>query len=235
MALLLLAPFLKLILLKSDERIMGRLVLLLFILICFMSFFNKQQDHWIDNLAWFSFVYLAVGVYKKNYDKKWKWDYRAVGLAGLALYLFMAFVIFMTCQSEDGISAVLYRTFYRWILDIKSLPNVLCAVSAFYFFKNMNIKHGSSAICLCARHTFSVYVIHQTGTFIRFMWDKIFRCAEWIETPYFVLFYILTIITIYFTCMPVDWGRRKFLEPIFIKTKFYKLMERKLNSFYQWN
>lgn len=234
-ALMLVSPFLKLLLDKFDEDMACKFVFLLFFLICIMNFFNKTQDHWIDNLTWFSFVYLAVGVYKKYYNEKRKYNYKIIGLIGILLYVIMVIVIFSTCKKEESVWArYAYKFFYSWILDIKSLPNIMCAGSLFYFFTNFHISRGAKIINLGAKHAFSVYVIHQTGTFIRFMWDRIFRCAEWIRSPYFVFLYGLTVSSIYLGCMPIDWARRKFFEPVYIRSRLFRALENKINSFYKW-
>lgn len=233
-ALMLISPFLKKVLDILDKNILYKFVFIMFYLICILNFFSKtQQDHWIDNLAWFSFVYLAVGTYKKYKSDKLKRDYKIVGLIGALLYIFMVIIIFITCKRKESVLAqYIFEFFYSWILDIKSLPNVLCAVSIFYFFNNLKIRHCVGTINFCAQHALAVYIIHQTGTFIRFMWDKVFRCSEWIQSSYFVLFYILTVLSIYFVCLPIDWLRKKYVEPAYIKSRLFKIMERKIDNCY---
>lgn len=235
-ALLLIAPFLKLIIDGLKKDIAFKFIFVLFCLICVMDFFNKCQDHWIDNLAWFSFIYLAVGIYKKFCcGDKLKYHYRIIGLIGLLCYIFMVIMIYMCCKRQGAVWKGIYSIFNRGVFDIKSLPNILCAVSLFVYFKNINIRYGINKINFCAKHAFSVYIIHQTGTFIRYMWDRIFRCTEWIQSPYFIFFYIITVNVIYFGCMPVDWLRRRFVEPVFINSRLFKAVEKKIDSFYRWS
>ena len=83
-----------------------------------------------------------------------------------------------------------------------------------------------------ARGTFSAYIIHQVPAFYYFfLWSMIFKAEDWLP-DHNVLYVAVVVITIFAVCSIMDIPRRKWLEPIFTKSKFFNSITSVIERIY---
>ncbi len=226
-------PFLDLIL-QWEKKKLTVFTTLFFILMSLFSTILTTQDGSVVDTVWFGLIYLVIGTIKKYPPKlnklKWKGIYSlilfAVGYTALAAIRF-----FVTVNKGDNIIfKALGRATHTYILDIKSFPNILLAGLIFHFFITMK-PHASKLINSVSKSTFSVYIIHQVPAFFPIMWPTFFNTTAWLPA-HNVLYVIFVVFAVFTVCSIIDIPRRKWLEPAFSKTKFFKFLTAKIEKVY---
>ena len=66
------------------------------------------------------------------------------------------------------------------------------------------------------------------------MWNEIFKVDMWVNSKYIIIYSILVIIFIFLLASVVDFFRSKYLEPIYVKSKYFLYVEERLNKFYNF-
>ena len=119
----------------------------------------------------------------------------------------------------------------QYIDDFKSVPNLLISLCIFYFFIRLDVK-TSKCINWFAGSAFAVYIVHQTPNFYEILWNNVYQIPMWMnsERYYFYLFTCVLITYIWITIF--DQIRKKIIEPLWIKSRLYCYIKRKLYSFY---
>lgn len=99
---------------------------------------------------------------------------------------------------------------------IGKLNVVLCCITAFMFFKQLNIH--SNMINLVAKTTLGIYMIHDNDVLRSFIWNDVFKMTIQFSFEYYWLTSICTILSVFFIGMLLDFLRLKLLEPHYLKT-----------------
>ena len=92
---------------------------------------------------------------------------------------------------------------------------VICCISGFVFFSNLNFK--SKNVNLVAKTTFGIYLLHDNDIIRNFLWNNVFRVApSQYSSEFFCMLSVVTIISIFFIGMTIDYFRMRFFEPHYL-------------------
>lgn len=230
--LLMVAPFLKKILGWKKTRL-GLFIALLFCFSCIVSTIHKFSEDYFSWFMWFCCMYLFMGFYKKyisaGFSKKFN-KYMALAIA-LLLYCLMVYFKSDGIQQLETHMGMLGKLTDQYLADCKSLPNFVIAALIFYFFQNIDL--GSNKIInRLSRSTLAVYLIHQSPNFILYLWNGCLRVEIWKTSSFYILFFLLSIIVIFVASYVIDSIRLNLIEPLWVKSRFFKKIERILTNIY---
>ena len=149
-------------------------------------------------------------------EKDWFGNIKITGiLMAVSLVLSWASVVALATLSRMvekniGIS-------YFFVSDSNKILALATGVSAFLFFKNVNIGH-SKVINTIAASTFGVLLIHaNSNTMRRWLWQDTFKNVGTYESGNVVIHAVVSVILIYAVCTVIDICRIKLLENPLIK------------------
>jgi len=171
-SLMILTPFLnKAFMMPSKAQ--NRLVGALFVLVCVASTIPSFSNiDYIADLSWFCVVYLGVGWAKRN-------DLFSKLVAGKWLALAAGALVYAgLCLAEQ--TPLLAWPANYWLDNIRTLPNIACALCIFVFFLKTDMGH-IKLVNFLSRSIFAVYIVHQVPAFREFLWKTICR-ADTIST-----------------------------------------------------
>ncbi len=224
-SLIALSPFLNrifLLPLKAQQTLLW----LLIVLFCIVpSIPCSTPLDYLADFTWFCVVYLLVGMWKKsNMGMRFRGRWRFL-LAGAVLYL--ALVAARCVPQTQAVADY-------WIVNIKSLPNFICAVFVFVGFLRLDIG-SNRCINAAARSVFAVYIIHQIPAFIQFQWNAIFRADRLLgESP--LMFACGTVgiaLAVFIGASIIDFFRRRFFEPFYMSVAPVKWLVAKIDKFFE--
>ena len=111
----------------------------------------------------------------------------------------------------------------RFLVDLKSAPNFVCAFAIFLFFVRLDI--GSVWwINAAARPAFAVYVAHQTPAFWPVLWPRILRTPDWWGGPWTPLLAVLAALAVYVAVAIPETLRLRLLEPRWTRTRLFSAL-----------
>lgn len=227
-SLMLLYPFLSKIFSLGEIFVRKLLIILSIISIPFITVFGFD-DTWLNVVFWFAYMYLMVKYYKMYIHTRVSWNRYFVGCLGGVLYILLA-IGKMICFNHKDVSLFSYGydVLYLWIIDYKQIPNLLCAFCIFYFF--ITGKPGENRLInLCARGTFSIYIIHQIPTMESYLWNGILKCSQWCGSKWYSLYILMSITAVGVIGIIIDVIRRKWMEPLWSNSCVALLMEKKID------
>lgn len=223
-SLIALSPFLNLVFLlpmKAQQALLWLLVVLFCIVPTIPC--STPLDYLAD-FTWFCVVYLLVGMWKKsNMGARFRGTWRFL-LAGTVSYL--ALVAARCVPQTQPVADY-------WIVNIKSLPNFICALFVFVGFLRLDIG-SNRCINAAARSVFAVYIIHQVPAFIQFQWNTIFRADQLLgESPLVFACGTLGIaLAVFIVASVIDFFRRRFIEPLYMSSAPVRWLVAKIDKFY---
>lgn len=232
--LLLVAPFLKKIL-EWEKKRLRLLVTLLFVFSCIASSVHEFSDSVFSWFMWFCCMYLFVGFYKKYISAKLSKKFNKYYALVLALLFYSLMVWFKSGHilnpGFDKYSTLLRILANQYLEDSKSLPNFMISALIFYFFQHMDL--GSNKIInRLSRSTLAVYLIHQSPNFIQYLWHDCLKVDIWKTSPFYILFFLLSVLIIFAAAYVIDSIRINLIEPLWIKSLFFKKVERIMTNIY---
>ena len=228
--LMILAPFLKGCF-DWDRTKLKKLLIILFVLIVVVSTIAKFQNTFIGDLVFFMFTFLFIGYYKK-YVTEAEWLKRSCLLLGGGVFLCMVSIKMFCRTYETGVFHLGELVITQYISDFKCLPTFIMCFCIFVFFKNWDLGE-KNWINLSARSALAVYIIHQHPAFYMYLWKDIIRCDSWMSSSYGIVFLVVLIPVIYIICSFIDVIRLKIVEPIWVSSKLYKVIENRIDQFYK--
>ena len=169
-------------------------------------------------VTWFSILFI-IASYIRIYPKNWFNNTKITGmLMVVSLILSWGSVAVLATLSRVvgkniGIS-------YFFVSDSNKILALATGVSAFLFFKNINIGH-SKIINTIAASTFGVLLIHaNSNTMRRWLWQDTFNNVGVYGSGNVVIHAVVSVILIYAVCTVIDICRIKLLEaPLMKKLK----------------
>jgi hypothetical protein len=126
---------------------------------------------------------------------------------------------------------VMNRLCHQYLGDIKTLPNIICALSLFLYFITMP-KKQNLFVQKIASVSFSVYVVHQVPSFFHFLWYEIFRCEAFRSKSWSGLYLIIVAIAVYVAVYVLDTVIRMRIEKKWITTTLFKKAANALTHMY---
>ena len=166
-------------------------------------------------VTWFGILFI-IASYIRLYPKDWFSNTKITGiLMAVSLVLSWGSVAMLATLSRMvgkniGIS-------YFFVSDSNKILAFATGVSAFLFFKNINIGH-SKIINTIAASTFGVLLIHaNSNTMRRWLWQDTFNNVGAYESGNAVIHAVVSVILIYAVCTVIDICRIKLLEAPLMK------------------
>lgn len=93
----------------------------------------------------------------------------------------------------------------------------IAAISMFIIFAKTNVNNNKLVNGI-ARTTFGIYLIHDSAGLRAFIWDDLFNVAYMqYENGRFVLYALVTIVTIFVVCSMIDFFRVSYIEPVTLR------------------
>ena len=227
-ALMFIAPFLNRVF-QWNRMILRNFLVVMFALICIETMIRHPIDDWTSWILWFGFVFLSMGYYKKYIHGSYTTRYKIFLFTGIVLYLFLSAIIIGVYKF--GIPDLFGKLAKRYLTEIHTAPNIIISFFIFLYFINRKPFYNH-IVNKIGGLTFSVYIIHQTKGFYPFLWHNIFRCDEWIGGPYFEILSVGVVLAVFLITFLAEIIRKKIFEPLWIKSKLFKLLAKKLNEFY---
>ena len=223
-SLIALSPFLNHFFTLSARR-QRTLLAVLILLFCLVPTIpcSTPLDYLAD-FTWLCVVYLVIGIIKKeNLLERLRGAKRFL-LAGCAVYLDL--VVMRLIPTTQPIADY-------WIVNIKSLPNFLCAFLIFLGFLRLDFG-VVKGINFAARSVFAVYIVHQAPAFIHYQWN-VLCCADSFVNASPVVFAGVVVgisFAVFLVVSVVDFIRLRFLERYYMLFSPVKWMSPKISSFY---
>lgn len=231
LSLLLLSPFLKTICDRMAEKEMRGITLVGAFLIVFMSTVSEMMDTFFCALTWFVYCYFLIKYYKKYLYQKIKCENICL-FTSILLYIVLVSIRLISYFGEGPIYHLLGKISTQYLMDYKSIPNVLCSIGIFIFFSKLEI---GSRRCIneVARNTLDIYMIHQCPTLIPILWTDIFKSRVWERSGNFIFIFIFVLIMVYLLGSVIGRIRTKLLEPAWIRSNLYQYLCLKLENLYR--
>lgn len=149
--------------------------------------------------------------------------------------MYLLLIVIQIYPSITPEPSMYFRFFSRlaenYLLDFKSLPNFFIAMCIFYFFQHLQIG-SSRTINFIATGAFSTYIIHQTPALIYPLWNHFYQGILPFESINPVWYIFFVVFSLYALCLAIETIRRKYIEPMILKSRFVKTIEVKLDEFY---
>ena len=177
------------------------------------------------------FYYFILGYFSASYIKKY--DPPVLNHTGLNLIVSIVILVFLAFWKVLLIllseKIPLFKSdFARFLYlggNIDKAPVFMAALLCFCAFKNINIPHNR-VINLIASTTFGIYLLHVNGHLKYFIWHRIFKYDEYVNSSRFIFHMLLTSVIVFLAFSTIDLLRKLFLE------KFArKFFAKKANSF----
>ena len=227
--LMLMSPFLRHILALS-RRTVRSLLLLGFLAIPVFCSLHKLMDTRLDDFLWFMYVFLFIGYYKKylsqnGISKGW------FLLAGIGMYLVFIVIHLISRATDNTLLHFLEKVAAQYRRDIKSLPNFACSLCLFLFFTELELPVHKT-INTIASSVFAVYIIHQTPVFFDHLWYDVMRIGNWYDSPLLFPYIALCVVALYAGCMLMDAARKKWIEPLWVRSSVFRFAEEKISGLY---
>ena len=105
------------------------------------------------------------------------------------------------------------------------MPSVL-AVLYFSLFRGLDVR-PNKLIYSVGASTFGVYLIHNNEQLKDFMWYKVLKITDYVESPLFIVYSLFCMLAIFAVCSAIEILRVKFIEkPLFSSAAVNKLFKK---------
>ncbi len=232
LSLLAAAPFLKKVLAwRQDE--LRRLLFVFFVLLSMASTVPGYKESYIADLCWCMYLYLFIGAYKRarHLPGGNRWSFLAAGMGIYAALVLLRWLCTVYSPKYPFLSAGIELA-EQYISDIRSVPNFLCALMIFLFFLRTDMGRNKIVNGI-SKTAFGVYAIHAVPAFHDFLWYRIYRCGAWRQSGLVCLYFTGTVLSVYVMASLIDRIRLKWIEPIWLKSRLFGFLCRRLDGFYK--
>jgi Uncharacterized protein conserved in bacteria len=207
-------PFLNKIISSIPIRTLARFLIVLTLFIPVYHVFIADAP--IDAFLFFIYLYLLMG-YLKQTPGNWFEVHAGKGFLFTTL-----FIIFygIACSAAGTFLHLetLQEHAFRFATRYSPLM-VLDAVFLFYLFQKLNIG-VSKIINTLASATLGIYLFHEYPYARSLLWDGILRVKEVYHTKAFILYLLLSVISLYILGTIIDLLRKHLLEKPLFRLKF---------------
>lgn len=152
----------------------------------------------LNNTSWFILLYF-IGSYIKLYPNRY---FNNKKLNAISFCLLTIIVLTSNC-------------FGLKLWSMKSAVNLIWSLTMFLTFKNISITKGDKIITIIASSTFGIYLIHDSNFLRSTIWNTWFNVGYHYQMPTFIIFSIVSIITIFAVCFAIDYLKRLSVDKLF--------------------
>lgn len=214
---LLISPLLNIII-NQSQNILRKIITVLFIVFPFyMSIRANVHGEWFSNTVWFCYIYLFIGYFKKYIYNNLKINKYVVFGGAFFLYI-SVFVFRFLCDTNHWYNLSSFIRYQKG--SAYSIYCFIIALGIFYFFTKINLKYNK-IINLFGASAFTVYLVSDAPIVRHIVWSKLFYSDLWLNSKYFILYSILTIIMTYCACTIIEIMRKNTVEKLYINSKLY--------------
>lgn len=192
--------------------------LLIILLIIFTGIGTFIPGRFYEYIGWYTTVYL-IGGYIRIYGIPW-----LSSLKGRSFFLVLshgvafASIVFILYYYKLKGGATNIENIYYFVNDSNKLFAVLCSVSLFVLFKDINTKKTNIYINKVATATFGVLLIHgNSDAMRRFLWYDLLNNDSYYGSQYLWLHAILSVMGVYTVCVIIDLLRIRLIERPFFR------------------
>lgn len=200
-------------------------ILLVFIFYIFLPSF-KANTFMNSKFIFFGLVY-SIGGYLKLYFIKYL--YNTYNKKYIKLFFVQIFVIIVMIVFSDIIAFIFSKNMliklYNPFVNILSIP---IAVTLFLYFLTIKPIYNKN-INIISTTTLGIYLIHDNDLMRKIIWDYIFPNLDYINSNFYIIFFIIKVLLVFFVCSFIEFLRKKYLESIFIC-----LLERYWKNISNW-
>lgn len=230
-SLLLISPFLKILSCIMNKVTSCRFIIISFLLTSLICSIRTFEDTWLGGLTWFIFLYFVITHYKK-YGFQFKLSKELNLLFGVTIYLALTAGLIIFSLRDSRLFEMGYSVFKQYLGDYKSVPNFLCSLMIFMFFAELDMGKNKW-INEISKNTLDVYMIHQHDAFIPIIWVGLFHTKEWQQSPFFILLYLGTVVTVYICGSLIGRIRMCLIEPMWLKSRLFRRLCEIIDRFYE--
>lgn len=225
------APFLKQAF-RLPRRAQVLLLTTLFLFTCCTCTVPDPQLSYALDLYWFACMYLFIGFVKRETA----WASRAnpvlcIG-GGILLYCLMATLLWYGRTRTGAAAENLAFLANQWLVDFKTLPNVLSAFLIFIGFSALKMRPNVMVNKLAAG-TFGVYVLHCVPSYTHYQFVVLCRIREWVSRPDSWAICALCAVALFGAYSVVDWARARFISPLYLKSRWFGWLCDRVDSVYE--
>ncbi len=231
MTLLLFVPFLRGAL-GWPARRLGALVAVGALVFVVQSTLADFREGYLTDTLWFLYVYLVAGWLRLHGERALARVPAAAALAaGLALYAALVLPEWWARAHWGSAAAApaVHALAERFLADLKSAPNALCALSLFVFFAKLRLPTLRLANA-AARPAFAVYVAHQTPAFWPLLWPRIVGTPDWWGRWWTPLAAVGAVLAIYAAVSLLEAARLRWIEPLWTRSRPFARLAGLLDS-----
>lgn len=192
---------------KSQLRNLIYLLSILWVII--PTFLSKSMQS--SDLLFFIYLYI-IGSYIRLYSEDFKLKkskYFIIAIV-LVIFAFMSVLIFDIL----GMKYSIFATHARYFLERHKIPVVLLSICLFIGFTKINIGKRK-IINLLSSATFGVYLIHDAPIMRVWLWEKIFKNNQFLDSPYLIGYAILVTVVVYTCATVIELIRQNTLEKLY--------------------
>lgn len=227
------SPFLRRFL-EMERNKQKLFCVLSFIMVCVVSTLPDEQEGYLVNSLWFMFVFIWTG-YIKHRDiiekiQNWRVS-KFIPVLGGSAYILLIIIYYMGRTHDSSITNIGLRLSYQYLMDIKTIPNFLIALSFFLWSVTGKERHNGSINKIAAR-SLEVYLVHQVPAFISFLWFTVFACDRFRNYDYSFIYVIFVGLAVYIGTSIIDVFREH-IENKWINTKIVVSLQSKVDNFYE--
>lgn len=232
LTLLLAVPFLRHALALGARRL-GALVGVGFLVFVVQSTIADFREGFLVDTLWFFYVYLAAGWLRLHGGRLLaRIPAPAALVVGLALYASLVLPEWLARTFWDSSAAApaVHALAERFLADLKSAPNALCALALFVFFAKLRMRPRRFLNAL-ARPAFAVYVAHQTPAFWPLLWPRIVRTPEWWGQWWTPIAAVGAVLAVYGAVALVEALRLRLVEPLWTRSRAFAFLAGRIDRF----
>lgn len=229
MILMLISPLLNYVVNRIEEREYRILLLGSAIPVVLVQTVLNRIPNPLCNEMWgFIYIWFLTG-YFKRFQPKWIMNKT---LNFVIMFGGQATICFVRAYAQmRGLSTVLsYMETYRAMFW--TLPPLMIAYCSFFFFYSIDIG-TKKTINKWASATLGIYVIHQVPGFYPFLWNGIFKSAQYVGTRWQISYGVFVVFTVFLTLTIVDIIRQEIFKRTVERTRVYRWICDWGNQFYK--
>lgn len=187
----------------------------------------KMVTFSLDYVIWFIIIYLVASYIRLYpapiYENKGFWT---LAMGGTVMLSYLSELVGLWI----GVTKDNPSLRYFFVADSNKVLALIVAVSAFMFFKNLNLKY-CKYINVAAASCFGILMIHANSDAMRqWLWGDLLRNTEQFDSKYLVLHAIGAVIGIFGICMLIDIIRVKLLEKPFFRLYDRYIVKEQVNA-----
>lgn len=228
--LILLSPFITIGIKALGQRKLFTFLLIFGFFWSVIPTLTTKPEYYGSTLFWFVYLF-SWGAFLRDY---------------LERKIFSQSLCLSVCGASWGIIAIIIAladwnnrvgTFIGYIdwftfANLYSVFSLICALSLFVFFKQMQIGY-KPWINKFAAAMFGVYLIHENPIVYPWLWSKVFHVPEYLGSSWFILYALAVITIVFFICAILDLIWEKVLQSGYQKYLFPRLqpLDKRVTDF----